>query len=70
MCVCVCVLYIYVYMCVCVSLHIYIYIYNHRHHVMLLARTSLLPSCHPFLSSIASDRSSRPYHVSIQMCCR
>ena len=57
-------LYIYIYI-----LYIYIYIYTYTYHVMPPERISQTLSCHPFLSSIASGRSSSLHPVSAQTCC-
>ena len=44
-------------------------IYLYHHHVLLPAQISLTLSRHPSLSSIAPERSSRLYLVSVQSCC-
>ena len=44
--------------------------YPHHHHSAPPSWISLIFSCHPSLSSIASSRSSRLRPVSAQSCCR
>ena len=49
--------------------HTYIYIYIYIYHIVPSARISLVLSCHPSLSFIASGRSSGLLLVSSQSCC-